>query len=276
MKSFSPMKLQLPAARRAVFSRKQDEASSGAPALTRGLAMLELMAQQPHGVTLSEVTTALKMSAASAFRIATELEELGYLRREEGTKKFFVTRKLLLLGQPQATSRSLVECAVESMRQVLTITGETTQLCCLAEDQCVVIDQLPSVHPFKYIVDLGSRAPLHCAAPGKAMMAYLPEDELAPLLAQVKLEKHTARSITSRKELWAELERIRVKGYAVDHGEHFDGIHCVAAPLLNQHRQAIAAITIAGPSSRIPAGRFAEFGRVMIGAANEAARKFLE
>jgi DNA-binding IclR family transcriptional regulator len=276
MKSFSPMKLQLPAARRAVFSRKQDEASSGAPALTRGLAMLELMAQQPHGVTLSEVTTALKMSAASAFRIATELEELGYLRREEGTKKFFVTRKLLLLGQPQATSRSLVECAVESMRQVLTITGETTQLCCLAEDQCVVIDQLPSVHPFKYIVDLGSRAPLHCAAPGKAMMAYLPEDELAPLLAQVKLEKHTARSITSRKELWAELERIRVKGYAVDHGEHFDGIHCVAAPLLNQHGQAIAAITIAGPSSRIPAGRFAEFGRVMIGAANEAARKFLE
>ena len=276
MKSIPPMKLQLPAARRAVFSRKREDATSGAPALTRGLAMVELMAQQPQGVTLSEVTSALKMSAASAFRIATALEELGYLRREEGTKKFFVTRKVLLLGQPQATSRSLVECAVESMRQVLTITGETTQLCCLAEDQCVVIDQLPSVHPFKYIVDLGSRAPVHCAAPGKAMLAFLPEDELAPLLTQLKLEKHTAHSITSRKGLRMELERIRKDGYAVDHGEHFDGIHCVAAPLLNQHDQAIAAITIAGPSSRIPAARFAEFGRVMIDAANEAARKFLE
>lgn len=276
MKSFSPMKLQLPAARRAVFSRKREDTASGAPALTRGLAMLELMAQQPQGVTLSEVTSALKMSAASAFRIATALEELGYLRRDEATKKFFVTRRLLLLGQPQATSRSLVECSVESMRRVLNATGETTQLCCLAEDQCVVIDQLASVHPFKYIVDIGSRAPLHCAAPGKAIMAYLPEDELAPLLAQVKLEKHTDRSITSRKELRAELERIRANGYAVDRGEHFDGIHCVAAPLLNHHGQAIAAITIAGPSSRIPAGRFAEFGQVMIDAANEAARKFLE
>lgn len=276
MKSFSPMKLQLPAARRAVFSRKREDATSGAPALTRGLAMLELMAQQPQGVTLSEVTSALKMSAASAFRIATALEELGYLRRDEATKKFFVTRRLLLLGQPQATSRSLVECSVESMRRVLNATGETTQLCCLAEDQCVVIDQLASVHPFKYIVDIGSRAPLHCAAPGKAIMAYLPEDELAPLLTQVKLEKHTDRSITSRKELRAELEHIRANGYAVDRGEHFDGIHCVAAPLLNHHGQAIAAITIAGPSSRIPAGRFAEFGQVMIDAANEAARKFLE
>ncbi len=271
------MKLQLPSTRRAAVSaERQAEKNLGVPALERGLAMLEFLAGQPQGATLVELTTALELSATSGFRLATALEELGYLRREEGTKKFFVTRKVLLLGQPQATSRSLVECAVESMRQVLTITGETTQLCCLAEDQCVVIDQLPSVHPFKYIVDLGSRAPVHCAAPGKAMLAFLPEDELAPLLTQLKLEKHTAHSITSRKGLRTELERIRKDGYAVDHGEHFDGIHCVAAPLLNQHGQAIAAITIAGPSSRIPAARFAEFGRVMVAAADEAARKFLE
>lgn len=271
------MKLSLPKARRGLASPEQaEEKNLGVPALERGLAMLELLAQQPQGATLSEVTAALEVSPASAFRIATALEELGYLRREEGTKKFFVTRKLLLLGQPQATSRSLVECAVDSMRQVLAATGETTQLCCLAEDQCVVIDQLPSVHPFKYIVDLGSRAPVHCAAPGKAMLAFLPEDELEPLLAHVKLDKHTEKTITSRKELRAELERIRANGYAVDHGEHFDGIHCVAAPLLNHHGHVIAAITIAGPSSRIPAGRFAEFGQVMIAAANEAARKFLE
>ncbi|HEY1174380.1 MAG TPA: IclR family transcriptional regulator [Verrucomicrobiae bacterium] len=273
------MKLKLPTGRRVPVSSssaKAEEKSLGVPALERGLAMLEFLGRQSQGATLLEITTALEVSAASAFRIATALEELGYLRREEGSKKFFVTRKLLSLGQPQAASRSLVECAVESMRQVLVATGETTQLCCLAEDQCVVIDQLASVHPFKYIVDLGSRAPLHCAAPGKAMMAFLPEDELAPLLAQVKLEKHTDRTITSRKELRGELERIRANGYAVDHGEHFDGIHCVAAPLLNHHGHAIAAITIAGPSSRIPASRFAEFGAVMIAAANEAARKFLE
>jgi DNA-binding IclR family transcriptional regulator len=73
-----------------------------------------------------------------------------------------------------------------------------------------------------------------------------------------------------------ELERIRACGYALDRGEHFDGIHCVAAPLLDRHGQTIAAITIAGPASRIPATRFEEMGRMIIVESNEAARRFQE
>ena len=77
-----------------------------------------------------------------------------------------MTQKLLRLGQPHSGSRSLVECALEPMRRVLKATGETTQLCCRTEAHCVIIEQLPALHPFKYIVDLGSRPPAHCCAPG--------------------------------------------------------------------------------------------------------------
>lgn len=272
------MKIALPMPPRARADsapKSAPDSGFGVPALERGLALLEFLARTPAGATLSELTAALAVSPASAHRIANALEELGYLRRDERTKRFSVTRKLLLLGQPQSNSRSLVECCVESMRAVLAATGETTQLCCLAEEFCVIIDQLPSLHSFKYIVDPGSRAPIHCAAPGKAMLAFLPADELEPLLGRLKLERHTDHSITTRKEFVAELDRIRAQGYAVDRGEHFDGIHCVAAPLLNHHGHAFAAITIAGPKERIPQSRFAEFGKIMIDAANEAARRFI-
>lgn len=243
------------------------------PALERGLAVLELIAHQPEGLTLTEISETLQLSSASGFRIATALEELGYVQREVTTKRFRLTHKLLLLGQPRPAGRSLVAAALEPMRRVLHATGETTQLCCLAGDACVIIEQLPSLYPFKYFVDLGSRVPLHCAAPGKAMLAFLPPSDLARLLEGMRLEKHTKNTLTSRKVLLAELDRTRTSGYAVDCGEHFEAIHCVAAPVLDRHAHAVAAITIAGPKERIPKERFADLGKLMIEAANEAARE---
>jgi len=246
------------------------------PALQRGLAMLEFLAGLPEGATLSELAAQLGISIASVFRLAGGLEELGYIRRDDKTKRYAVTRKLLLLGQPHSGRRSLAESALEPMRRVLAATGETTQLCVLAEADCVILEQLPSLHPFKYIVDLGSRVPIHCCAPGKAILAFLPDDALDAILPRLKFEKHTERTITSRKALLVEFERIRACGYALDRGEHFDGIHCVAAPLLDRHGHTIAAITIAGPATRIPASQFASIGQTIIAAANDAARRFQE
>jgi DNA-binding IclR family transcriptional regulator len=262
----------------AALSPPEEAVDSNAqvPALTRGLAMLELLAALPAGATLSELAAELGISPASAFRLAGALEDSGYLRRDEKTKRFAVTQKLMLLGQPHSGSRSLVECAIESMRRVLQATGETTQLCCHTEAHCVVIEQLPALHPFKYIVDLGSRPPAYCCAPGKAMLAFLPDDELEAILPKIEFERHTAHTITNRKELLVELERVRACGYGLDRGEHFDGIHCVAAPVLDRHGYPIAAITIAGPAARIPESRFEEYGKLIATAARETARRFQE
>ncbi|MBI5800038.1 MAG: IclR family transcriptional regulator [Verrucomicrobia bacterium] len=246
------------------------------PALARGLAVLELLARTPSGLTLAELGLTLKLSSASGFRIATALEALGYVRRDPHTKCFLLTQKLLLMGQPQQAGRSLVAAALEPMRRVLNLTLETTQLCCLAEDSCVIIEQLPSLHAFKYFVDRGSRAPLHCAAPGKAMLAFLPESELATTLNRLRLERHTDRTITSKRAFADELAQTRSCGFGVDRGEHFEGIHCVAAPVLDRHGHALAAITIAGPKERIPQARFNELGGLVMEAARQTAKDFTE
>jgi DNA-binding IclR family transcriptional regulator len=251
------------------------ESESQAPALQRGLSVIELLAARDEGATLSEISAALQLSPASIFRLTGVLEESGYVLREEPSRRFRLTRKLLLLAQPQHEGRSLVESCLPAMREVLQLTGETVQLCVLADHECVMIEQLPSTHPFKYIVDLGCRPPVHCAAPGKAMLAYLPEDAQAQALREIKAEKLTDRTLTTRRELLDDFAKIRARGFAVDQGEHFDGIHCVAAPLLDRHGFPVAAITIAGPSSRIQARRFGEFGEIMKRAARAAAHRYL-
>jgi len=251
------------------------ESESGAPALLRGLAVLELLAASEAGATLSEIGAALRLSPASVFRITGVLEETGYLTRDENTRRFSLTRKLLLLSRPRHEGRSLVECCIPSMREVLQETGETVQLCTLAGEECVMIEQLPSTHPFKYIVDIGSRPPLHCCAPGKAMLAFLEPHDLHQILVRLTLSPHTMNTHTTRDSFVAELEAVRERGYAVDRAEHFEGIHCVAAPILDRLNRPVASITIAGPSSRITARKFAEFGQIMKKAAQAAATRYL-
>ncbi|RBP48265.1 IclR family transcriptional regulator [Roseimicrobium gellanilyticum] len=251
------------------------ESESQAPALQRGLAVLEFLAGREEGATLSEISAALGLSPASSFRLTGVLEDSGYVLREETSRRFRLSRKLLRLGQPQHEGRSLVECCLPAMREVLAQTGETVQLCCLAEHECVMIEQLPSTHPFKYIVDLGSRPPIHCCAPGKAMLAYLPEPALGAALAATTFTTHTPRTLTTAEALVESFGKIRERGFAVDQGEHFEGIHCVAAPLLDRHGHPVAAITIAGPSTRIQARRFNEYGRIMKQAAAQAALRYL-
>jgi len=248
---------------------------SSAPALQRGLAILELLANADGGVTLSEISSLLRLSPASIFRLTGVLEDAGYVQRCEQSKRFSLTHKLLLLGQPRKAGRGLVESCLPAMRDILAQTGETVQLCCLVDKDCVLIEQLASTHPFKYIVDLGSRPPIHCCAPGKALLAFLPVAERDRLLGSLELTPHTSRSITSIDAMRDELEKVHAAGYAVDRGEHFDGIHCVAAPVLDRHGSAVAAITIAGPSTRIQARRFSTFGEIMKQAAAAAAFRYL-
>jgi DNA-binding IclR family transcriptional regulator len=256
-------------------SRVAPQEPSDVPALQRGILLLEWIAQQPEAASISEAAENLGVPLPSALRMARTLEELGYLERNALTKRYRLTTRMLLVGQPHSGPRSLVECCTEALHTVLQATGETTQLCCLADADCVLIDQLPSPHSFKYVVDLGSRISPHCCAPGKALLAHLPPARLETVLPRLRLEKHTPQTLTTLDQLQTELARIRRLGFAVDQGEHFDGIHCIAAPLLDRHGHAFAALTIAGPASRIPSTLFASFGRTIAQAAAEAANRFL-
>lgn len=249
-------------------------ATPHAPALQRGLALLQALATRPNGASQSELAALLNLPQTAVHRIAMALEHLGYIQKHAATRSLRVTQKLLLLGQPHSGGRTLIEACLPSLRNISQRTNETTQLCVLAKTHCIILEQIPSRHPFKYIVDLGSRAPVQCCAPGKAMLAFLPDPDRTQVIQALEFHPYTPKSLLSQEALEKELEEIRYRGYALDQGEHFEGIHCIAAPLLDVHGQPLAAITIAGPSTRIPKTVFAEWGAAISEAASNAALEF--
>lgn len=244
------------------------------PNLDRALSILEVLSATPSGLTLSELAATLEIPTNSVFRISRTLEERGYLERHEATKRFRLTQKLLRLScGPASGERSLTECALAAMRELRDDTLETVLLGTLAGAEGVVIEQVSGRHPFRFCVDMGVRFPLHTAAPGKAMLAALPESEAEAIIRKMPFFRFNAQTITDPKAFRRELERTRASGYGVDEGEEREGAHCIGAVILDRQRLPAGAVWLTGPSSRVPASEFPQLGQRVRDAARQISVK---
>lgn len=118
-------------------------------------------------------------------------------------------------------------------------------------------------------LSIGDRSGLHCTASGKAIVAHLPEERIHEIIRERGLEAKTERTITDPQEFFAELERIRERGYACARQESVPGVRVVAAPVLLDDR-VLGSISLAGPASRFVGERFEEEIPALVrGTANE-------
>lgn len=221
------------------------------PILDRTLDLLELLSKHPEGMTLTAMTEVLKMPKNSVFRIATTLTLRGYAERDEGTKAYRASRKLLSLGHAAVGGERLIHAAAPILTALRDATGETALLGTLAGHHGVVLDQVPSSHPVKVVVEIGHAFTLHTAAPAKAMLAYWKPEAQKAFVQQMKFIKRTRHTIMSAPAFLAELKQAQVSGYALDRGEESETFACVAAPVFDHRGHPVASIWISGPSDRI-------------------------
>jgi DNA-binding IclR family transcriptional regulator len=136
-----------------------------------------------------------------------------------------------------------------------------------------VLEQAPSRHPVRLNVDPGTPFDLHSTAPGKLMLALLPDAERDRLLDRLPLTRYTRATITRKEALRKELRDIRRRGYAVDRGEGYEGWLCAAAPIRDRYGQPVAALTLVWPSLRIPATKFGEMAARVTAHAGRISRR---
>jgi len=221
------------------------------PALARGLKIIEFLAGRPKGATVAEIVEALRLPTPSVFRMIATFLDGGYVQRDVEGAVYRLSRKLLALGYSAVDGQGLVEKSLDVLRKLRDATGETALIAVLSGNEGVVLEQAPSPRAVKVLVQVGHRFPLHTAAPGKALLAFLPDSERETLLTSLTYEKFTARTLTSRRSLAAQLDEVRKTGVAYDRGEELDDLRCVGAPVLDAHGYPLAAIWVSGPASRI-------------------------
>lgn len=221
------------------------------PNLHRALDVIELLTQHPSGLSLAELQEALGVPKSSLFRITASLVERGYLAKNESCNSFCLCRKLLHIGLATLSEKSLIETSLDHMRALRDELKETVLLGTLDDEEVVLLEQTIGKYPFTFILSPGKRINLHASAPGKSILAFMPEYESKAIVDRIRFEAFNPNTITKREDYESELASVKEQGYSFDRAEEYEGVHCVGAPIFNQHGYPIASIWVTAPSARM-------------------------
>ncbi|MCK8824994.1 IclR family transcriptional regulator [Fuchsiella alkaliacetigena] len=216
----------------------------------RALVILEALADEERPMTLSNLSEKVELNISTVYRILHTLIMRGFAKQEE-SGKYFLGLKAFEVGNAAKKNFDLVNIAKPYLQKLVDKCNETTNLAILDEGEVVYIDQAACTSMVKMFAEIGSRGPAYCTGTGKALLAYVEQDELAELLEQMELRKLTENTKAKPEELKEELKQIRRQGYALDIGELEEGVRCVAAPIKNFEGDVEAAISVSGPSTRM-------------------------
>ncbi len=242
--------------------------------LARALTLLELVSEREHGAALTELARAAKLAPSTAHRLLKSLELMRYVRQDQDRGLWFIGVQAFTVGNGFARGRDIVAVARPIMRELMQEVGESVNLAILDEGEVVYLSQIECHQMMRAHAMPGGRAPLHCSGVAKALLASLPEAEAEALLGRRPLSRRTERTLTTLKQLRAELRQVRGQGYAVDDEEQNLGMRCVAAAIFDENGEAVAAISMTGPSARIARARLAEFGAIVRRAAAAATNAY--
>jgi IclR family pca regulon transcriptional regulator len=222
--------------------------------LERGLAILSCFTPRRPVLGIADIADELGMSRSTTHRYVITLVALGYL--EQGaSRKYRLGLRVTNLGMSALNSTGLREHAHPYLEELRQRTSYTTSLAVLDEGEIVYVDRARSFRRGQGRVDLGlhpgSRLPAHSTAMGKVLLANLPEADQRELISSIKLTKRGPNTITSKKALREELEEVREEGFAVNDEELAPGLYAIAAPVRNEAREVVAAVSISAPSAMI-------------------------
>jgi len=145
----------------------------------------------------------------------------------------------------------LVKEANPYIRELANKCNETVHLGVLENTNVLYLAKEESSQTIRMISYVGKKSPLHCTGLGKVLLSYLPSKDRKKILDAIELPRFTENTITNKKKLEEELERIEKEGVALDREENEKDVRCIAAPIRNYQGKVVAAVSISSPSYRI-------------------------
>ncbi|MBI4593644.1 MAG: IclR family transcriptional regulator [Candidatus Rokubacteria bacterium] len=222
--------------------------------VSNALALLEAFSLERPELGVTELSRTLGLGKSTVHRLLAALGARGYVRQNPQTARYCLGLKAFEVGALAAGQRSVRETVAPFLQRLRAASRETVHLGVLDEGEVIYIDKIESHQALQMYSQIGRRAPLHCTALGKALLAWEPDAER---FLRRRLRAYTPSTITDSGTLREDLERVRAAGYALDDEEFEAGLKCVAAPLRDHTGRVVASLGVASPAVRLPAARMA-------------------
>ncbi len=234
--------------------------------LIKGVELLEslLRAGVPCGVT--DLARRTGLNPSNVHRTLQTWSHLGFVAQDPDSGAYHCTLRLFEWGCRVADGFDVRSVARDHLAELAQRTQETIHLSVLDGVEIVYLDKIDSPQPVRAYSEIGGRAPAHCVATGKMLLAHASEALLATL--PLPLAQPTPRTVADLAGLRPQLAQARRLGYAVNHEEWRVGVSGLGAPVFDQHGAAIAAVGLTAPSARLAGARERDLALMLVAAAN--------
>jgi IclR family transcriptional regulator, acetate operon repressor len=219
----------------------------GIQVIARAAAVLRALEKRSEGLSLGELAKAVDLPRSTVQRIVDALDNEGLVLAASSTSG--VRLGPALLGLAAATRFHIAEASRETLEALARDCGETVDLSLVDQNKVVFIDQVAGTHRLTALSAIGLSFPLHSSANGKAVLAAMPDDEIAKLRKRLRLTAMTPNTITTWDRLDREIDAVRQSGVAYDREENSLGISAVSVAIKSPAGE-VAAISIPVPTQR--------------------------
>lgn len=236
--------------------------------LDRAMEVFEFLSEG-QGKTLSILASDLGQSPATIYRILVTLEGRGLVEFDQLNQVWHIGARAYIIGARFLKRTGLVERARPILRTLMEETGETANLGVEQNGHVLFVSQVETHASIRAFFPPGTLSRMHASGIGKALLAQMGTQRAEKVFDASALEQFTEFTLTDKAALLADLAETRRRGYAIDAEERNIGMRCIAAPVFDIHGEAIAGISVSGPTSRIGADHIDDFSIAVVAAAEE-------
>ena len=211
--------------------------------------ILELLAEKGE-LSVAEAAKHLDLNRSTCHRFLVTLRELGYVVQNTHSH-YRLSFRIFELGNKVANRLQVRQIAHPYLKELSNLFNETINLGYWDNNEIIHLDKIDSSETLRIDPGIGSRIPAYCTGLGKAILAFLPDEDLSNFLKSVPLKAMTPNTITNKGNLLNELEKIRKQGFATDREELCIGLSCVASPVFDYTNYPSYSVSVAGPLSRM-------------------------
>lgn len=210
--------------------------------------------KEQDGARVTKLANSLDMGKSTVHNHLSTLVHEGYVIKQD--KEYQLSLQFLELGGYVRNQLDIYKIAKPEIKRLAEETSELANLAVCEQGVLIYIDRSKGDQAVDLDTYTGLQAPLHCTALGKAILAYMPREEVESVLDRHGMPKLTSNTISNRQNLYQELDQIREDGFAQDQGERLEGLRCVAAPIKSSEDVVKGAISVSAPSSRMKSDRY--------------------
>lgn len=214
--------------------------------LDRALNILSLFSTARPWLGVTEIGKALGLSKTTVHNLAKTLKKHGYLQQDPATRKYGLGLRLHELGSTLAGSLPINRFGIAPARTLARKTGLTARLALWDRGSALVTLNIFPGSNAPFMPQLGPRVPAYCSSLGKAILAFLSEEDLDRYLKETQMRAYTPNTITEQKDLLSDLRICRERGWAMDREEYLQGMVCAGAPVLGTEGEPLGAVSMSG------------------------------